>query len=193
MPRLGLLLLALLMPSCSRPPIEQADIYLVPVGHFSSALVSELADYYKQKFHLRVSLLPAIELEDRVVDDNRRQAIAEELIEVIKPKYQHLVTNSKAIVIGLTSTDMYIRAVRWQFAFSFRKYGRFAVVSSARMDPVNLGERTDDTLLRSRLRKMVTKNIGILYFGHPQNDNPQSVLYSQILGVEELDAVGEDF
>jgi predicted Zn-dependent protease len=193
MPGLGFLLLALLLPSCSTSPIEQVDIYLVPVGRFSSALVSELADYYKQKFNLRVSLLPAIELEARAIDENRRQVIAEELIEVIKQKHEHLAANSRAIIIGLTSNDMYIRGVNWQFAFSFREYGKFTVVSCARMDPVNLGQGPDDNVLRSRLRKMVTKNVGILYFGHSQNDNPRSVLYSQILGVEELDAVGEDF
>jgi predicted Zn-dependent protease len=193
MPRFGFLLLALLMPSCATSPIEQPDIYLVPLGRFSSALVSELADYYKQKFNLKVSLLPTIELGDRVIDQNRPQVIAEELIEVIKQKHEHLAANSRAIIIGLTSNDMYIRGVNWQFAFSFREYGKFAVVSCARMDPVNLGQGPDDNVLRSRLRKMVTKNVGILYFGHSQNDNPRSVLYSQILGVEELDAVGEDF
>ena len=72
LPGFGFLLLALLMSSCSTSPIEQPDIYLVTVGRFSSALVSELADYYKQKFNLKVFLLPAIELEDRVIDDNRR-------------------------------------------------------------------------------------------------------------------------
>jgi hypothetical protein len=45
----------------------------------------------------------------------------------------------------------------------------------------------------TRLRKIVTKDIGILYYGLPQSQSPKSVLYSQIMGIEELDAVGEDF
>jgi len=40
---------------------------------------------------------------------------------------------------------------------------------------------------------MVTKDIGILYYGLPQSSNPNSVLYNRILGIEELDAVGEQF
>jgi hypothetical protein len=67
MPKFGFLLLALLMPSCSTP---QPDIYLLPLGHFSSAVVSELADHYKQRFNLRVTVLAATELEDRVIDNN---------------------------------------------------------------------------------------------------------------------------
>jgi hypothetical protein len=39
----------------------------------------------------------------------------------------------------------------------------------------------------------VTKDIGIFYFGLPQSSNPKSVLYNQIMGIEELDNVGEDF
>jgi hypothetical protein len=40
---------------------------------------------------------------------------------------------------------------------------------------------------------MVTKDFGILYYGLDPSQNPRSVLYSQILGIEELDQVGEEF
>lgn len=40
---------------------------------------------------------------------------------------------------------------------------------------------------------MLTKSIGILYFNLKPTDNPRSVLYSNVLGLEELDAMGEDF
>ncbi|HEY6373397.1 MAG TPA: hypothetical protein VIX37_22670 [Candidatus Sulfotelmatobacter sp.] len=33
----------------------------------------------------------------------------------------------------------------------------------------------------TRLRKIVTKDIGILYYGLPQSGDPHSVLYSQIM------------
>jgi len=56
-----------------------------------------------------------------------------------------------------------------------------------------IGQPMDLNLSETRLRKMVTKDIGILYFGRPQNQNPKSVLYNGIMGIEELDQVGEDF
>jgi hypothetical protein len=40
---------------------------------------------------------------------------------------------------------------------------------------------------------MVKKDIGILYYGLSQSHNPKSVLYNGILGIQELDAVGDDF
>lgn len=188
-----LLIVSFLIPSCTTPEVQQPDLYFLPLGEFSGTLIQELGDHYKQKFGLTVSVLPGLPLEGRTIDGDRRQVIAEELIETMRLKHQSLVTNSKAVIIGLTSADMYIRRYRWQFAFTFRKDGKYAVVSTARMDPVNLGEPPNDDRLRSRLRKMVTKNIGLLYFGLHQSNNPQSVLYNQIGGVEELDAAGENF
>lgn len=91
---------------------------------------------------------------------------------------------------------MYMKAMRdrWRFTFSLRSRDRrVAVVSYARMDPKNLGEPADAEVLQSRLRKMVLKNIGIMYFGLPASGNPRSVLYGNILGVDDLDRMTEEF
>ena len=61
------------------------------------------------------------------------------------------------------------------------------------MNPANFGEPANAELLHSRVRKMIMKNIGLLYYQLAQSDNPKSVLYSNILGLEELDNVSEDF
>jgi hypothetical protein len=45
----------------------------------------------------------------------------------------------------------------------------------------------------ARLRKMATRYIGILYFGLPLSFDRDSVLYQDILGVTDLDAMGEDY
>lgn len=44
-----------------------------------------------------------------------------------------------------------------------------------------------------RLRKAVTKDLGILYYGLPLSKNPTSVLYDRIMGIDDLDAVAEEF
>jgi hypothetical protein len=45
----------------------------------------------------------------------------------------------------------------------------------------------------SRLRKMITKDVGILLWGLGTSTHPRSVMYSNILGVADLDAMAEDF
>ena len=184
--------LALLLFSCSSSP-KQGKIYFVPLGDFPAQLTDELAAHYKDKFNVTIEKLPSIQLDSSMVDHSRNQMVAEGLIAVMKNKFQSLESDPNVIVIGLTQEDIYIRSYNWRFAFTFRQDDKFAVVSTARMDPVNFGDPADENLLRTRLRKMVTKNIGILYYQKPLSENPRSVLYSNVGGIEELDAMGEDF
>ena len=51
----------------------------------------------------------------------------------------------------------------------------------------------DEELLRSRLRKMVIKNIGMMYYGLPVSRDPRSVLYGNVLGLDDLDYMSEFF
>ena len=89
------------------------------------------------------------------------------------------------------SQDMYVRDKTWSFAFSYREGDRFAVVSCRRM---GLGlTANESSVFKARLRKMVTKNLGILYYHLPVSMNPRSALYGNIGGLEELDSMGENF
>jgi predicted Zn-dependent protease len=178
----------------ARPEPVLPVIYLLPLDGTSTTTINGLTEYYKQKFNVKIEVLPIIPVEAQASDNSRRQLIAEELIETIKRTYQSQLKHPKSIIIGVTADDMYIRQkVDWRFAFSFRNGDRYAVVAIARMNPVNLGDPPNEAVMRTRLRKMITKNIGMLFYNLPQNNNPKSVLYSGILGVDELDAIGEDF
>jgi len=173
--------------------LDEKAAYFVPLGNFSSPATAELATYYKRKFGIGIVCLPAIPLDASTFDGHRHQLIAEDLIELIKRTYPKLAEDDDAVVIGLTDSDMYIREKTWQYAFSYWVDWRFAVVSNARMNPANLGRPASAELLNTRFRKMVMKNIGILYYQLPPNSNPKSVLYNSIDGIEELDGMGEEF
>jgi predicted Zn-dependent protease len=142
---------------------------------------------------LTIETLGQVELESTVVNYARRQLIAEEVIALMQRKHPQLAADPGAILIGITDYDMYIRQYRWQFAFAWRQDERFAVVSSARMDPVSFGEEPDEELLHTRLRKVVTKTVGIMHYRLPQSTDLDSVMYGPILGLDDLDSVGEDF
>jgi predicted Zn-dependent protease len=131
------------------------------------------------------------------MNPERGQLIAEEAVDVMRRVNQELTSDPKAILIGLTTEDMYITKYDWQFSFSWRERGKYAVVSMGRM---NLGgfsfkgrSKVTEDQIRTRLRKMVTKNVGILYFHLPQSDDPRSVLYRNVGGIRELDYMGEEF
>lgn len=168
-------------------------LYLVPLGNYSTASLTKLIDFCKQKTGIQPIRLQPVPFALTTIDKRRGQVIAEEAIALMKMKYPDLVSDPNAIVIGVTDEDMYVRREKWQFAFSYRMQKRFALVSSARMNPANLGRAADDVLTDSRLRKMVLKDIGILFYFYPENYDPKSVLFGNVDGVEAIDKMGEDF
>lgn len=142
---------------------------------------------------MTIETVGQVELEPTVVDYDRHQLIAEEVIALMQRKHPKLATDPDAILIGITAYDMYIRQERWGFAFAWRQDGRFAVVSTARMDPENFEEPPAPDLLHTRLRKVVTKTVGLMHYRLPQSTDLDSVMYGPILGLDDLDSVGEDF
>ncbi len=169
------------------------QLYFVPVGKFPPASLNHLVAYCERKFGLTIEALPPISPERQAVDYGRQQLIAEELIAQMKRAHPGLARNPRAIFIGITATDMYIRGYTWRYAFAYREDGRFAVISSARMDQANFGLSPAPALFYDRLHKMISRYIGILIYRLPVNENKNSVLYSPILGVDDLDSIGENF
>jgi predicted Zn-dependent protease len=97
-----------------------------------------------------------------------------------------------ALVIGVTGEDIYLRDSNWQFAFGWPKDDRVAIVSYARMDPQFFNQREDLDVLRRRLRRMVTKDLGLMLFDLEPSPDPESPVYRDIGGIAELDAMGDD-
>ena len=182
--------------------IQRNDLYLVAVGDVPPALMSSLVAGAEQTLGIQVAVLRPLSVDRTMYDPARSQLIADELIAAVRSRYPTLARNPRARVIAITAQDMYIKARRetWRYAFSLRSNeNSLAVVSYARMDqayqayPAYLGNTPDEELLRSRLRKMVIKNIGIMYYGLPVSRDPRSVLYGNVLGLDDLDYMSEFF
>jgi predicted Zn-dependent protease len=173
---------------------KKAIVYFVAIGSAPSSEIKDLVNYYKAKFNLRSEVLPTMQPTIDDVDVTRKQLIAEAVIEDMKRVYAEQLKSPTAIVIGITSGDMYPRGENWQFCFGWRvPEDRIAVVSVARMSLHYEGEPTEQANVTTRMRKVVTKDIGIMGFGKNTSHNPRSVLFDGILGIEELDQVSEDF
>jgi predicted Zn-dependent protease len=108
--------------------------------------------------------------------------------------HANYAASKSAVLIGITTQDMYTLGQDWTFCFGWRRIEqRVAIVSTARMDLHYPEEPRGQATLSRRLRKVITKDIGILYYGKPPSSDPKSVLYDRILGLEELDRVSDDF
>jgi predicted Zn-dependent protease len=169
------------------------QITFVPIGNFPSASLQALASYYEQTLGLHIDVRPAIPFEESMVDRSRGQLIGEELVNGMKTGYPTQAQDRSVMMVGFTRGDMYVRHKDWRFAFATREDGRFAAISTARMDPVSFGLPPNDGVLVRRLLKMTSKQIGLYFYELPERQEKSSVLYSPILGVDDLDEVSMDF
>jgi hypothetical protein len=166
-------------------------LFLAPLGDFPNQTVRALANFYRDRYGLQITILEPAGIDPGARDQGRGQLVGEDLITSMQASYPAVAGDPKAVVIGLVTEDLYIRArPDWDWAFGLRDEDRFAVVSTARMG-AEFG--FSDKLATSRLRKMVARDIGVLYYGLTLGENPNSVLYREVLGSDDLDRMGEDF
>jgi predicted Zn-dependent protease len=189
-----LILCSLTATSAGQKSDRVYKIYFVPIGNASGSEIDGLVVHYRQKFRLESTILPALTPGPHEIDPNRHQLIAENVVTLMYRTYSRHVANGSSILIGVTSDDMYPLGQNWQFCFGWREQQiRSAVVSTARMNLHYEGEPASEANETSRLQKVVTKDIGITYYNLPPSDNPRSVLFNGILGIQELDRASEDF
>jgi predicted Zn-dependent protease len=190
---------ALSLPTDRASRIPQAppntQIYFVPIGSLSEVKMDYLAGYYKQRFGLTVQVLSAIPLDPAAFNTARQQNQIEGLMASMKRAYPTLANDGRSIVIGITEADIYTTTEKWIFALAWRDEGHLAVISAARMDLEHTNYRlpTDPVVLHNRLTKMISREIGFLYYKLPFSRDERSVVRTSVMGVDELDELGEDF
>ena len=169
-------------------------IYFVPLGPGVPVPLKGLADHFRRDYRLNTTVLPELRLSDpRVRDTARFQLIAEELLGYMVRRHPKLSWEPGAVVIGVTAQDMYVRAFAGSYAFEYREGDRFAVLSTARMDPSWLADPPNPDLLRKRLRKAATRMIGFLYYGYRESPDRRSVMFGPVLSIDDLDRLREDY
>jgi hypothetical protein len=183
------------LPLSSEPPfvpspLPDRSLSLAAISAFPPDLVAELAAFYSKKLGIDVEILTPSPLDQTALDQARNQLVAEDLIAALTRSYPKPPSEQGKVIIGLLTDDLYIRdRPDWDWAFGLRGDRRYAVVSTARMG--GLAEPIAP-IVKSRLRKMVMRDIGVLYYGLPLNHDPFSVLYVDLLGLDDLDRMGED-
>jgi predicted Zn-dependent protease len=167
-------------------------VYLVPIENFPVDRATAIARHFRTRFGVAIDVAPAVDWPEGAYVESRRQMNSAMMLTRLESAYA--TTGEPVVVIGLTTRDMFNPDVRWRYVFSYRRRNRVAVVSPARMDRGCMGVfETDDGRMMARLRKMVGKNIGIMYFGLEMSADPASMLYANIGGPQELDAMSEQF
>lgn len=165
-------------------PAGTGRIHFVPLD-YTPAILAQLKDYYKQKYGLAIEVEPQLETNSSKTYDVRTgQHVAELLVGALKEKYPN---RGNDVYIGFIPQDMYIKGQPSRFAYNFIDDG-YAVVSDAR-----LAVFADENVQKARLRKVVSRIIGTLYYNLPLSEDSRSVLYKGLRGPDDLDRMSEDF
>jgi predicted Zn-dependent protease len=167
-------------------------VLLVPLDDFPPEHANTLAWWFRERFGTVIDVEPPLEIPPEAFNDARAQLNAMEIVSLLEQTYQG--SGDRQIVIALTGWDMYIPDRSWRYAFSYRGRERFAVVSIRRMDHGCLGVVTaPEEVQFARFRKMVAKNIGVLYYRLPLSQDPRSLMYADIGGPQELDVMSDSY
>jgi|GEM_PF-1087813 len=167
-------------------------IYIVPIGSAQGLGLEELPEFYRSHHGISVQLLDSVRLDTKARNAARRQLIFGELVRLMRERYLQLAEDQSAYLIGVTDEDMYIETVNWRFAYTgYDPNNRAGVVSSSRFIPHPLAG--NEKLLRSRIRKMVSRTIGFTVFNLPPSNDPSSVIYGDLYGAASADLMSDSF
>lgn len=173
------------------PSVPAKRVYLVPIGLSDGQSLQWAAAYYKSKLGIDVTELPAIPLDPKIINAARNQLNADKCFDFLEEKYPEIARDPSSILIGVTAHDMYLPGFKWRnYTENARSEGRFAIISSARLHPPSLLEKWNPEWLTSRLQKILTKNIAVLYFDLPMSSDYTSLLSGGVLSGSEIDQMG---
>jgi hypothetical protein len=174
------------------PPARPTRLYLVPLRD-SAASLEPLAAHYRGRYGISTEVLGPLEIYGGQLNIWRQQVVAEELIALMRGAYPEIADNPEAAMIGLISSfDMYAYGLTAPSVLDWRQDGRFAVISSASLGSGDFMRPLAPGLEYARLQKLVTRNVGMTYFGLPATGDPMSVLSATIGSLEDLDRMGTD-
>ena len=169
----------------SRP---SSGIWLVRIGGSERVPLQKLADDLFFRYRLPIGVQAEIEtIPSSALDQRGNQLIGEELLRLLEQFYE---ARGSATIIGVTDYDMRSRSLDLSGAFSLRSGAHYGVVSTARLG-ANLPDRIRGNTRYKRTRKLVARNIGFLFLGKGEVDDPRSLFRSQMSGTDDVDALKE--
>jgi hypothetical protein len=169
-------------------PIAGRHVYLAPLSDFPAAELQDLAGFYSARYGMQIAVLGPLPVPPP--DVSRHQVSGDAVAAAIEAGYPEARFSSN-VIIGVLSADIFLPArPDWNWAFG-ENGDQVSVISTYRMrsDRFAVGEGLE----HARLRKMVTRYIGGSYFGLPRVADRYSVLYDNVLSVDDLDLMREDY
>ncbi len=174
-------------------PDGPVDVWLVPLDGFPHGMVTSLARRLSSELHLNVRACAQAGTNRQMYGGNG-QMISEQVLREISPALSGLYdTTPKTAYIILTAVDLNGADGTTRFVFATHFTQRKSVVSVARLSDAFFGRPDRPDATAERLYKIVKKSIGLQYYDLPLSTQRESVMYSPIMSLDDLDTVGTAF
>lgn len=162
-------------------------IYLLQLGpHTDAYSVTDLAQWLRSKYSLDVQVLPAADLGAVAWDENRHMYIAERLLQQIQRDHPAEAADPNSWLIGITDAKMSSATDKGDWEVSQRG-PRSAIISSYDLPDScaadgggTAGSASCEapSAPSTRVRRILLKDVAVLFWNLPMNNDPASVLYS---------------
>ncbi|WP_136513920.1 zinc metalloprotease [Geomonas edaphica] len=175
-------------------PNKPVDVWLLPIEGFPPEYARELEKTFSAELGLKVRATVHTGRTAKMYGPSG-QMIAERVRDDLEIPIKRLYNlTPKTIFIALTRDDLNGEdgGTRFVFASHFPPE-RLSVISTARLNDASYGKPDTPENTRLRLYKMVKKAIGLQYYGYWRSTDLKSVMYSPIMSLDDLDAVGTSF
>ncbi|HZD12644.1 MAG TPA: cytochrome c oxidase assembly factor Coa1 family protein, partial [Candidatus Binatus sp.] len=174
------------------PKVDPKRVYLIPLQLSAEENLDWATAFYEAKFGVRVTLLPPVSPACDTDDRQRNQLDSRKCLDYLLQLYPDLAKDPSAVLIGVTSRDINISSFDWDYAVNYRRDDRLAIVSVARIQLSSLMNRWNPEWRLSRLQKMITKNLAVLYFDLPLSSDYTSMLSAGTSSGDAVDYMSGD-
>lgn len=170
-------------------------IYLVQIGpHTAPYAIDDFARWLHSKYALDVQVLPAMAAASSAWDSERKQYVAELLYEQLKLQHPDLAADPQAYLIGFTDGDMYSVRSSATSSYTRRDGQRAAVISKdALQDSIwqrlASGHMATNGEIQGWLRRILLRDVAVLYWHLPLNNDPTSLLQQDIYASFPLEEI----
>jgi YD repeat-containing protein len=184
-----------LSPLTQREPFTYpaiGRIYLLPLDDAAASDLKDLPAYYKALLDLDVTVLGTQSLGTDSMDAKAKQVIAEKALDTIEQTHREISEDLDSEILGVTSQDLNIRTSGWKFTTNYR-YGRFGIVSTARLHGMPWYAGANPEIYGVRVRKIVTKNLALLHYPVELSTDATSAVATSTFTRADFDEMGERF
>lgn len=174
---------------------KPVDVWLIPTVEFPEQSVKLLIKRIKENMglHARASIPAGVDVDlffsdkTQICTDRALQSFSK-----IVPSLEG--DNKKSIYIILTSHDANGESREFRYLFAANnKLMRMGLVSNARMKISENPPFAPGQQVEFRLFKMVKRQIGELHFNLPRSSNRNNVMYSPVMGLDDLDMIDSSY